>query len=141
MILCHSWSSSSVSGVIPWAFPITPAQLTAPSSFPYLVRIDEIQDSTFSRDVTSSLATVKGTARDEKCASAASREDGTMSPIQTVAPREEMSLAVASPIPLAPPVMAMIFPCNDMFLVLYKWTGVGPKGHLTLNLNQELRKL
>lgn len=103
--------------------------------------IDDIQDSTFSRDVTSSLVTMKGTERDEKCASAAPREEGTMSPMQTVAPRAEISLAVASPIPLAPPVIAMIFPCNDMFLVLCKMERVSPKVHLTLDLSGEIRCL
>lgn len=79
--------------------------------------MDEIQESTFSRDVTSNFVTVKGTEREVKCASAAWRDDGSMSPMQTVAPREEMSLAVASPIPLAPPVIAIILPASDMFLV------------------------
>lgn len=42
------------------------------------------------------------------------RVDGMISPMQTVAPRVRRREAVARPIPLAPPVMAMTLPCIDI---------------------------
>jgi len=46
-----------------------------------------------------------------KNSEAARRVDGLLSEMHIVAPREERSLDVASPIPDAPPVMAMTLPC------------------------------
>ena len=59
-------------------------------------------------DVSSSLFEVLKYSR------AVSSEAGLMSAMQTVPPRLAMSLAVARPMPLAPPVMAITFPLNDM---------------------------
>lgn len=46
-----------------------------------------------------------------------------MSPMQTIAPRELRSLAVARPIPEAPPVMAITLPCIDMMVFGYLFFG------------------
>lgn len=112
---CHSSSSRSAMVRVPWCLPMMPAQLAAPSRRPCCATMPSIQLSTSARCDTSTRVVVKGTFRELKCDAAAERAEGSTSAMQTVAPRLERSLAVARPMPDAPPVMAMILSCIDMF--------------------------
>lgn len=52
--------------------------------------------------------------REEKWAPVEESAAGSMSAMQTVAPRDERILDAERPIPEAPPVRAMILPCIDI---------------------------
>src|SRR5580700_1234386 len=93
---------------------MTPAQLAAPLSCPYFSIMESIQASTSLRLETSTFVIINWADRDLKYSSAVKRPFGSMSATQTIAPREDMILAVARPMPEAPPVMAMTWSFIDM---------------------------
>ena len=102
MILAHV---SSVSSFI-WATLRTmPAMFTAPSSLPWSKTVFSIQEFTCLLFVTSTTALV--CLSPERDLMASSRPPWLVSQSERVAPREASSLAVANPIPLAPPVIAI----------------------------------
>lgn len=101
--------------------PMTPAQFAAPVSFPNLLTIDAIHESTSARLETLTfvmrhLPPRFGDADDDGCwndACARAMAASSMSPIATLAPRDSKISTTESPIPLAPPVTAMTCPSNS----------------------------
>lgn len=101
--------------------PMTPAQFAAPVSFPNLLTIDAIHESTSARLETLTfvmrhLPPRFGDADDDGCwndACARAIAASSMSPIATLAPRESKISTTESPMPLAPPVTAMTCPSNS----------------------------
>lgn len=100
---------------------MTPAQFAAPVSFPNLLTIDAIHESTSARLETLTfvmrhLPPRFGDADDDGCwndACARAMAASSMSPIATLAPRDSKISTTESPIPLAPPVTAMTCPSNS----------------------------
>ncbi len=144
MILCHSSSSSSATEFMPWSFPMTPATLAAPSRRPCLSLISAIQLSTSCLLAISTFEIMYGTdgVMEVKYDSTSPRTSESTSAMQTVPPRCEMSLAVARPIPLPPPVTAMTLPWRDMFRQLQGYASQvscqGTAWGRMININQLL---
>src|SRR4051812_33765800 len=106
MILFHSSRPSSRNGVL----PPTPALLMRMSMPPNASRVDPTMADT---DVGSATLTVIGTARPPCClrpAAASSAPSRLISAMATAAPSRTKVLAIASPMPRAPPVITATLP-------------------------------
>ena len=111
--------SSMLAAVVAGSWPVMPAMLAPPVKLPNLSTVESIQALTWVLDRTSAVTASRlpswpplaSMALVARC-----RAFSSMSEMDTFAPWEMRSFAVASPIPDAPPLMAMTFPENGLMV-------------------------